>query len=124
MKYLSLVWRNLLRKKFRTLFTLATVFISFVLYAFLMTVRTAFSMGVDVAGVDRLMMMHKVSLIQLLPESYMRQIASTPNVKMVGPSTWFGGTYQDNANQFAVMAVDPVLEPQLYPEFRIPPDQL
>lgn len=123
MKYLPLVWRNLLRRKFRTVFTLATVFISFVLYAFLMTIRSAFSMGVDVAGVDRLMMMHKVSLIQLLPESYLQTILTTPGVTRASFSTWFGGTYQDNANQFAVMAIgDGFLD--VYPEFKIPADQL
>jgi putative ABC transport system permease protein len=81
-------------------------------------------MGVEVAGVDRLMMMHKVSLIQLLPISYLRDIQSTRGVKLASHSTWFGGTYQDNANQFAVMAVDPEPYLQLYPEFRVPPDQI
>lgn len=123
MKYLHLVWRNLLRRKFRTIFTIAVIFISFVLYAFLMTVRTAFSMGVDVAGVDRLMMMHKVSLIQPLPIAYMGDIARTPGVSGVGHASWFGGTYQNNANQFAVIAIDPNYLP-LYPEARVPPEQL
>jgi len=77
MKFLPLVWRNLMRRKVRTTFTLLSIFVAFLLYAFLMTIRTAFSMGVEVAGVDRLMMMHKVSLIQLLPISYMRDIQST-----------------------------------------------
>ena len=36
MKYLPLIWRNLLRRKVRTIFTLASVFIAFVLYSFLM----------------------------------------------------------------------------------------
>lgn len=124
MKYLPLVWRNLLRRKVRTTFTLLSIFIAFVLYAFLMTMRTAFSMGVEVAGADRLMMMHKVSLIQLLPISYLRQIASTPGVTLVSHNTWFGGTYQDNANQFAVMAVDPEPHLKLFPEFKVDPDQV
>ena len=124
MKFLPLIWRNLLRRKVRTTFTLLSIFVAFVLYAFLMTIRTAFSMGVEMAGVDRLMMMHKVSLIQLLPISYMRQIQSTPGVTLVSHNTWFGGTYQDNANQFAVIAVDPEPYLKLYPEFRVPPEQV
>ena len=67
-------------------FTLLSIFVAFVLFAFLMTIRTAFSMGVEVAGADRLMMMHKVSLMQLLPIAYLaghpvdagRQLASHP----------------------------------------------
>jgi putative ABC transport system permease protein len=123
MKYLPLIWRNLLRRKARTIFTLASVFIAFVLYSFLMVVQNAFSMGVDVAGVDRLVLMHKVSLIQLLPISYADRIRSTEGVTHVGHSTWFGGTYQDKVNQFAVMAVNPEYF-QLLPEARLPQDQL
>ncbi|HEY3158135.1 MAG TPA: FtsX-like permease family protein [Vicinamibacterales bacterium] len=123
MKYLPLIWRNLLRRKVRTIFTLASVFIAFVLYSFLMVVQNAFSMGVDVAGVDRLVLMHKVSLIQLLPISYAQKIRTTEGVSHVGYSTWFGGTYQDKANQFAVMAIDADYF-QLYPEMRVPADQM
>src|SRR5262245_37555048 len=124
MKFLPLVWRNLLRRKVRTTFTLLSIFVAFVLYAFLMTIRTAFSMGVEVAGVDRLMMMHKVSLILSLPFSYTRQIESTPGVTGVSYNTWFGGTYQNNPTQFAVMAVNPELLLKMFPEFKVPPDQL
>jgi putative ABC transport system permease protein len=123
MKYLPLVWRNLLRRKVRTIFTLASVFIAFVLYGFLMVVQNAFSMGVDVAGVDRLVLMHKVSLIQLMPISYGQKIRTTEGVTHVGHATWFGGTYRDKANQFAVMALDADYF-QLYPEMRVPDDQM
>jgi len=122
-KFLPIVWRNLLRRKVRTAFTLGSIFVAFVLYAFLMMIRSAFSMGVDVAGVDRLMMMQKVSLLNLLPVSYKRDIQSTPGVKLVSSSTWFGGTYQDKANQFGVMAVDPEVQLAIYPEFKVPDDQ-
>ena len=123
MKYLPLIWRNLLRRKVRTIFTLASVFIAFVLYSFLMVVQTAFSAGVNMANAERLLLTHKVSLIQLLPIAYMQQIRATPGVVGAGDATWFGGTYQDNANQFAVMAVDPDYF-ALYPEARIPADQM
>src|SRR5262245_64264912 len=103
MKFFPLIWRNLLRRKVRTIFTLASIFIAFVLYSFLMVVQTAFSMGVDMAGVDRLMTMHKVSLIQLLPIAYLQQIRSTPGVTGAAHATWFGGTYQDAANQFGAI---------------------
>ena len=90
MRFLPLVWRNLLRRKVRTTFTLGSIFVAFVLYAFLMTIRTAFSMGIEVAGADRLMMMHKVSLLQLLPLSYKRNIQSTPGVTLQRQSSQAG----------------------------------
>ena len=64
MKFLPLVWRNLMRRKIRTFMTLMTIVVAFVLFGALMAIRAAFSMGVDVAGADRLMMIHKVSIIQ------------------------------------------------------------
>ena len=119
MKYFFLIWRNLLRRKTRTAFTLLMIFIAFVLYGFLMTVRGAFSSGVEVASAERLIMTHKVSLVQLLPISYEQQIRTTPGVTAVTHSTWFGGTYQNLANQFAVMAVDPAPFMNMFPEFKL-----
>jgi len=124
MRHLSLVWRNLFRKKTRTFFTFLTIFVSFVLFAFLVAVRSAFSMGVEIASAERLMLMHKVSLLQLLPISYLQQITSTPGVEMATHNTWFGGTYQDKPAEYGVIAVDP--EPLLvaYPEIKVKPDEL
>jgi putative ABC transport system permease protein len=124
MKFLPLVWRNLLRRKFRTTFTLGCIFVSFVLFGFLMIVRTAFTLGVDFAGADRLWLMHKVSIIQFLPVSYLDDILATPGVAMATDCTWFGGSYQDKPNQFAVIATDVPTYLKLYPEFKVPPDQL
>lgn len=124
MKFFPLIWRNLLRRKFRTVFTLGCVFVSFVLFAFLMMVRTAFTLGVDFAGADRLWMMHKVSIIQFLPASYLQKIETTPGVRLTTHCTWFGGSYQEKANQFAMFATDLDRYFKLYPEFKVPPGQL
>ena len=123
MKYFPLIWRNLMRRKIRTIFTLASVFIALVLYSFLTVLQSAFSMGVELAGADRLMTTHKVSIIQPLPISYMQRIRTTPGVTAVGHESWFGGTYQDTANQFAIIAVDQDFF-SLYPEAHVPPEQM
>ena len=70
MKYVPLIWKNVWRRKFRTTFTLLSIFIAFLLFGVLMTIRTAFSYGVDVAGLDRLVLINKVTLIMPLPLSY------------------------------------------------------
>ena len=70
MKYFPLVWSSLSRRKVRTLFTLLSIVIAFVLFNYLSAVRVAFSQGVDVVGNDRLMLIHKVSFIQLLTGSW------------------------------------------------------
>ena len=123
MKFLPLVWKNIWRRKFRTTFTLLSIFVAFMLFGILMTIRTSFSFGVDIAGIDRLVLIHKVSLIMPLPISYQARLQQTDGVELVSHQTWFGGVYQDPANFFANMAVDPETFMAVYPEFIIPADQ-
>ena len=123
MKFLPLVWRNLMRRKIRTFMTLMSIVVAFVLFAALMAIRAAFSMGVDVAGADRLMMIHKVSIIQSLPRSYEARIRTTEGVTQVTHANWFGGYYQEPTNFVQSMAVDPESWLQMYPEFELPADQ-
>lgn len=123
MKFVPLVWSSLWRKKIRTIFTLLSVFVAFVLFGLLMTIRTAFSFGVDIAGLDRLVLIHKVSLIMPLPVSYLDRLQATEGVAVATHNTWFGGVYQDPSNFFAQIVVDPEPFLAIYPEYRLPPDQ-
>ena len=54
MKYLPLVWRNLKRRKTRTIFTVLSIVVAFVLFGILAALNVAFSQGVELAGNDRL----------------------------------------------------------------------
>lgn len=119
MRYLHIVWRNLLRRKIRTIFTVLSIFVAFVLFGILMAVRAAFSMGIDLAGADRLMVLNKISLIMPLPSSYKEQLRAIEGVKEVTHANWFGGYYQETRNQFANMAVEPESWLRMYPEFVI-----
>ena len=123
MKFLPLVWRNLLRRKVRLIFTVLSVLIAFLLFGILMAIRAAFSMGIDIAGADRLMVIHRVSIIQPLPQSYGPKIRSTPGVTDLTHANWFGGYYQDPNNFMANMAVDPESWLRMYPEFEVPEER-
>jgi putative ABC transport system permease protein len=123
MKYLPLIWRNLLRRKIRTIFTTLSIFIAFLLFGILMAIRAAFSMGVDIAGADRLVSIHKVSLIQLLPRSYQQRIGGLEGVSLVTHANWFGAYYQEPSNFLANFAVEPEKYLQMYPEFEVPEEQ-
>jgi putative ABC transport system permease protein len=120
MKYLPLVWANLKRKKLRTLLTLLSVAVAFFLFGVLGALKEGLTAGVSVAGADRLITRHKVSIIQMLPISYAARIAATPHVAAVVPHTWFGGIYQDPKNFFATIPVDPEPFLTMFPEFVLP----
>ena len=80
MKFLPLILRNLLRRKVRTIFTILSIVVAFVLFGVLMAIRAAFSMGVDIAGADRLMVIHKMSFIMPLPQGHAAKIRVLPGV--------------------------------------------
>jgi putative ABC transport system permease protein len=124
MKYLPLVWKNVWRKKIRTTFTLLSLFVAFLLFGLLMTIRMAFTFGVDVAGADRLILIHKVSLIMPLPIAYQPRLQAVPGVEVATHNTWFGAYYQEPSNFFANIVVDPEPFMQIYPEYVLPPDQM
>lgn len=126
MRFLPLVWSNLRRRKARTLFTLLSILIAFLLFAYLGAVRVAFRAGIDVAGADRLFTTHKTSIIQPLPFAYQERIAQVPGVTLVTHSSWFGGIYQNPNTGFQGVFQNPV-EPErylaMYPEFRLAEEQ-
>ncbi|NLG77096.1 MAG: ABC transporter permease [Xanthomonadaceae bacterium] len=119
MKYLHLLWANLGRKKLRTSLTLASIVVAFLLFGILRTMQAALTGGVELAGVDRLITMNKVTFIQPLPESYLTRVRGVDGVKVATPYSWFGGVYQDDRNQVFSFAVDPETFLEVYPEYEL-----
>ena len=123
MKFVPLIWKNVWRRKTRTLFTIGAIFVAFVLYGLLMTIRMAFGFGVEIAGNDRLVVIHKVSLIMPLPISYQPRLQAVDGVDVATHQSWFGGVYQDPSNFFAQIVVVPEHHRQIYPEYILPEEQ-
>ena len=124
MKFAHLIWGNLKRRKLRTSLTLLTILVAFVLFGLLCAIKQALVGGVELAGVDRLIVRHKVSIIQLLPQSYQARIEKIPGVAAVTHQTWFGGVYQDPKNFFMQNPVVPEEFMPMFPEFLLPPEQM
>ena len=123
MKFLHLIWSNLKRKKLRTLLTLLSILVAFVLFGFLCAIKQALAGGVTLAGQNRLWVRHKVSIIQSLPEFYKARIERIAGVAAATHQTWFGGTYQDPKNFFPQMPVVPEEFLDMYPEFTLSPEE-
>jgi putative ABC transport system permease protein len=123
MKFFPLIWSNLKRKKLRTSLTLLSILMAFVLFGFLSAIRQALVGGVEMAGVDRLIVRDKVSIIQFLPISYKARMEKIPGVALVTHQTWFGGIYQDPKNFFMQNPVEPGPFLDMHPEFLLPSAQ-
>jgi putative ABC transport system permease protein len=123
MKFLPLIWSNLKRKKLRTLLTVLSILVAFVLFGFLSAIKQALMGGVQMAGADRLVVRHKVSLIMSLPKSYQERIEKIPGVAGSAHLTWFGGIYQEPHNFFPQMPVVPDEILAMYPEIILAPEQ-
>jgi len=124
MRFLHLIWGNLTRKKLRTALTLLSVLVAFVLFGFLSAIKQALVGGVELAGADRLIVRHKVSIIQLLPVAYQARMERIPGVAAAAHQTWFGGIYQDPRNFFMQCPVVPDQFMAMFPEFRLPSAQM
>ena len=122
-KHLPLLWANLGRKKLRTGLTLASIIVAFLLFGLMQTLRIALTGNPELAGVDRLVTIHKVAIIQPLPESYLNRIRAVDGVKVACSHDWFGGIYQDDRNQLAAIAVDVPTFFQVYAEYSLPAEQ-
>jgi putative ABC transport system permease protein len=107
MKYLPFVWATLWRRKTRTIFTLLSIVVAFLLFGVLETVDYAFAHATGgVTGADKLVTTNKYSITLSLPFSYRQEIHSVPGVVEVTWITWFGGYYQESKNFVFALPID------------------
>jgi putative ABC transport system permease protein len=118
---MPLLGAELFRKKTRTVLTLLSVLVAFLLFGLLQAVQVAFESGADNADAKRLLTTARYSIIEPLPMSYLRRIESVPGVVGAAFADWFGAKYQNDSNAFPVFAVDPARYLDMYPEFTIAP---
>src|ERR1041385_3192909 len=124
MKLLPLVWSNLKRKKLRTLLTILSIVVAFILFGLMSSIKQALTGGVTLSGSSRLIVQHKVSIIQLLPYSYKARMERIPGVALASHQTWFGGKFQQEPKVFFMQnPVEPEDFLAMYPEIVLPPEQ-
>jgi putative ABC transport system permease protein len=122
-KFARIIWANLMRKKIRLLLTIGSFAIALFLFSFLAVVRDAFGRGADLASADRLIVINRTSIINLIPLSYRDKILRIHGVKYVTHNNWFGGTYIEEKNFFPQFVIDPENQRQVVPELVVPDDQ-
>ncbi|HEV8018060.1 MAG TPA: FtsX-like permease family protein [Steroidobacteraceae bacterium] len=113
---------NLFRKRTRTILTLLSVIMAFLLFGLLQSINSMFSAGTDYVGATRLITQARVSFTQPLPISMLPKLEAVPGVARVQYWQWFGGVWQTNT-QLIVFAADPVRQRDVYPEYVMSDDQ-
>jgi putative ABC transport system permease protein len=100
--------RNALRNKRRMLLTVLSVALSLFLFTTLQTaLRELTQPATSEDSALRIVVRHRVSLANLLPEKYLLRIQRMAGVRDCMRFSWFGGIYQDERNFFPQFACDP-----------------
>jgi putative ABC transport system permease protein len=110
MKYFSLIWKNVFRKKLRTGLTMSSILLVLTLIVILTSLLQA--MQADPSGgkgANRLVVQHATGLGNFLPLSQRQRIEQIPGVVAVSPEVWFGGVYKDDRpeNWIGQLSTDP-----------------
>jgi len=124
MQFLKLIVRNALRHKLRTGLTVVGIVIAILAFGLLQTIVDAWYAGAEGAAPNRLVTRNAVSLVFPMPLHYRDKIRAVEGVRRVAPFNWFGGYYQEPKNFFAQFAIDPLPFLAMYPEYRVPEDEL
>lgn len=110
------VLANLFRKKTRTILTLLSVIMAFLLFGLLQAVNVMFNAGSDFVGATRVVVQARVSFTQSLPLRILPELEAVPGVDKVMFQQWFGGVYGENSQLFT-FAVEPARLHAVYPEY-------
>ena len=123
MKFLHLVYANILRKKMRFFLTIGSFGVALFLFGILVAIHNGFYQGIEAAEDNRLIVRNKTSLVVFLPYSYKAKIEAMEGVKHVITFVWFAGIYQDPKNFFPQYAIETEGYRESYPEYAIDKDQ-
>src|SRR5260370_8817996 len=116
MKYGGLLFANLFRKKIRRMLTLGSFAVAIFLFSFLALVKQAFNGGIGIAGVDRLVVINRTSIIQQLPMSYRDRILRIPGVKRVTFDNCFAAVYPPPKHGLSQFAISVETQRPAFPE--------
>lgn len=124
MKYFRLIWAGLWRKRTRTIFTMLSIVVAFLLFGLLQGINQGFNTVVQNLNVDRLYVSAKTNMTDGLPISYLSRIKTVPGVRAVSHWTYFGGYYQNAQNQLPAFATDAEALFAVYREMQIKPEYI
>lgn len=123
MRDLTLIRKNLMRRKLRFFLLFISIAIAFFLYGALNTVHNALQFASSNAQDDRYIVASKVNFTQPLPIAYTDEVRRMRGVASAAPSAWFGGYYREPRNFVVSYAVELSSYLAVYSEYVLPAEQ-
>jgi putative ABC transport system permease protein len=124
MKYFHLIWAGLWRKKARTILTMLSIIVAFLLFGLLQGVNQGFNSVVQNLNVNRLYTSAKTNMVDGLPIAYWNRLKQVPGVQHVSHWTYFGGYFREAKNAIPAFATDADELFAIYKEIKIKPEYL
>ncbi len=123
MALLSLIFRNAVRNRRRSILTILSIAASFCMLGVLMAMYSMFFLHQATPDQAlRLIVRNRVSFTQPMPLSFENRIRAIPGVRAVTTNDYFGGTYKDARNPdntFARFAVEPAMFYIVHPDYHL-----
>ncbi|MEZ5442088.1 MAG: FtsX-like permease family protein [Lysobacterales bacterium] len=123
MSYFGLVLSQLFSRKTRTILTLLSLLMAFLLFGLLQAVNVAFNRGASIEGASRVVTQARVSFTQALPLRHVPLVEAVPGVEAVMYQQWFGAWYQEPRQQLVAFAVEPERLHEVVAEWQLTDDQ-
>ena len=104
MKFLPLIWAALRRKTARSIFTLVSITVAFLLFGMMTGISAGFGQFLASVPANRIMVMPRFG--GRLPIAYIDQIARIDGVTHIAPANVIFGYYQNEKNRINVSMTD------------------
>jgi len=123
-KYFILIRAGLLRKKARTILTMLSIIVAFMLFGLLQGINQDIKSGFGGSSNGRLWTTSRAGGLNSMPISLMEHIASIEGVRSIAHVSFFGGYFQDARNALPAFATNVDKLAAVYPELNITQAQI
>jgi putative ABC transport system permease protein len=123
LKYLPLLWAGLWRKPVRTVLTVLSIAVAFLLFGVLHGVMAGFTEVESKLSETRLRVTNRANIFEAMPVAYGPRIAQVQGVREVTYFAIFGGYYQEPKNSFSTAAWDVASFLDVIPQVKVPAEQ-
>jgi putative ABC transport system permease protein len=124
MKYFMLIWAGLWRKKTRTILTMLSIVVAFLLFGLLQGINQGIKAGLGDTSNNRLWTTARMSAVSSMPASLMDRMQTVKGVRNVVDFSFFGGYFQDAKNSLPAYVTNVDKLALVYPELNITAAQI